>query len=97
MSDDFKFEADIKADHETGFDDNGPTLSTLANAIQCWSITNDAQRRREIGSKHSGVTVAEAALAFAVPVERAIQAVEYHYWMFLTGDGPDGIIEHEGE
>lgn len=88
------------ADHDEGFNDDGPTLRTLAAAIQCWSITNLSARVRDVGCKAAvGPTLGEAALAFALPVERIKSAVEWHYWMFLTGDGADAdlVIEHEGE
>ncbi|WP_338577248.1 hypothetical protein V8J38_16560 [Brevundimonas olei] len=88
------------ADHDEGFNDDGPTLRTLAAAIQCWSITNLSARARDVGWKAAvGPTLGEAALAFALPVERIKSAVEWHYWMFLTGDGADAdlVIEHEGE
>lgn len=93
---DFSFEPDIKADDEDGYDDNGPTLRTLANAIQCWALQNDCARYAE-NKKHPGMTVAEAAMAFCVPVERVQAAVDWHYWMFTTGAGPEAVIEHEGE
>jgi len=85
---------------DEGFGDNGPTLLTLGKAIQCWSITNLEARTREVGWRNAvGPTLGEAALAFALPIERIKAAVENHYWMFLTGDGPDAdlVIEHDGE
>lgn len=83
---------------DEGFGDNGPTLLTLGKAIQCWSIANLNARCREVGwRKAVGPTLGEAALAFALPMERIKAAVENHYWMFLTGEGSDAIIEHEGE
>ena len=97
MTERFDAFADKKADHEPGYDGNGPTLSTLANAIQCWALLNDEQRRQERREAHEGMTAGEAAIAFAVPLQRAVQAVEWHYWMFLSGEGSEAIIEHEGE
>ncbi len=85
---------------DEGFGDDGPTLMTLGKAVQCWSITNLNARLREVGWKAAtGPTLGEAALAFALPIDRIKAAVENHYWMFLTGDGPDAdlVIEHEGE
>jgi len=85
---------------DEGFGEDGPTLMTLGKAVQCWSITNLNARLREVGRKAAiGPTVGEAALAFALPIDRIKAAVENHYWMFLTGDGPDAdlVIEHEGE
>jgi hypothetical protein len=92
---DFGYE-ETKADHEDGYDSNGPTLKTLSNAIQCWALQNDCARYAD-NRKHRGMTVQEAALAFAVPVERVLAAVEWHYWMFLEGEGATATIMHEGE
>ena len=76
-------------DHEPGFQPDGsPTLSTLANAIQCWSLLQ----------ADTPVKVAVAALAFNIPPARVQAAVEWHPWMFLGGEAdPDATIEHEGE
>ena len=77
-------------EHEPGFHPDGrPTLDYLSNAIQVWAL---AQNR-------ALVTVGEAALAFNLPPSRIAEAVEWHYWMFLSGAGDLHLqaIEHEGE
>lgn len=77
---------------ELGFKHDGsPTLAMLGNAVQVWSITNSAAAK--------DVTVGDAALAFMLPTSRIAEAVEWHYWMFLSGDGPleTRTIEHDGE
>lgn len=90
--------AELNDELDEGYGENGPTLRTLAGAVQCWSMTNLLARTTESGWREAkGTTLAEAALAFALPLERIKAAVEWHYWMFLTGDGPDAVIEHEGE
>lgn len=96
MNDELNDELDL------GYTDDGPTLPTLAAAIQCWSLTNVTARSKDLPASTpfaSWPTVGEAALAFALPVERVRQAVDWHPWMFTTGDGPvaDLSIEHEGE
>ncbi len=76
----------IETDQETG----APGIASFANAVQMWS-TNQLLRP---------TTVREAAAVFNVAPERIIQAVEYHYWMFLSGDPEnplDQTIEHDGE
>lgn len=45
-------------------------------------------------------TVGEAAKAFCVPVERVVQAVDWHDWMYRsTGpeDPAEQRIQHDGE
>ena len=79
------------SESELGYQPGGrPTLMTLANAVQCWALS---QGRRE-------VTFGEAALAFNITPERVSQAVELHCWLFtLDTDRPvaERRIEHEGE
>jgi hypothetical protein len=79
------------AENEDGWDQEtgAPGISLFANALQCWSVMQQRQ-----------VTVWDAANAFKAHPDRIIEAVEYHPWMFLTGDQFDPhktIIEHEGE
>lgn len=77
-------------DHEHGYHEDGrPTLCTLSAAIQCWSGLQGVRP----------VTVGEAATTFNLTPARIVEAVEWHPWMFLAGEGPavDQIIEHEGE
>lgn len=85
----------FNAASDDGFDDGGrPGISQFANAVQMWSIMQPAA-----GS--GGVTVGEAAKVFNCDIEMIIQAVKYHYWMFLAGDERGDraalVIEHEGE
>ena len=79
------------SESELGYQPDGrPTLMTLANAVQCWALS---QGRRE-------VTFGEAALAFNIAPERVAQAVELHCWLFtLDTDRPlvERRIGHEGE
>jgi len=87
-------------EHEEGFKSDGyPTLRSLSNAIQVWSISVWAARRADGGPDAQPITVADVALSFMLPTELVAAAVEYHYWMFLDGDGPleTRTIEHEGE
>lgn len=66
-----------------------PGISLVANAIQFWAI----QQKKP-------PTVREAALTFNCDDQMIRQAVEFHYWMFVTGPDDDPskqIIEHEGE
>lgn len=60
-----------------------PGVALFGAALQVWL---GAQNRE-------GITVDEAALAFNVRPEIIRQAVETHYWMFLSGD----VIEQDGE
>ncbi len=80
-----------REDDELGFQPDGqPTVATLANAIQCWSILQVKRRQ----------TVGDVALAFCIPPERVRLAVDWHPWIFLTGtDAPleEQLLEHEGE
>lgn len=76
-----------------GFDvDTGaPKISDFSNALQLWSILQ--QRPCSVG---------EAARVFNVPPARIYEAIEHHYWMFLTQDAgrhspDDVVIQHEGE
>lgn len=76
---------------QTGFDleSGAPGIGTFANALQLWSIYQDQP-----------VSVALAAVVFNVEPRRIIEAVEWHFWMFLTGPHDDYtrlMIEHEGE
>lgn len=78
-------------DEDDGWDQQtgAPSIKIFSNALQVWSV---AQNRT--------VTVAEAALAFNIETRRIVEAVEWHYWMFLSGDTDDPTkqtIEHEGE
>lgn len=58
------------------------SIGLFGNAIQVWAVAQDRP-----------VTVQEAAVAFNTTPAIIRQAVESHYWMFLSGD----IIEHDGE
>lgn len=89
-------------DLDFGYGDNGPTLPTLGAAIQCWSLTNITARSKDSAPTvpfTNWPTIGDAALAFCLPVDRIKQAVDWHPWMFATGDGADAelAIEHEGE
>lgn len=72
-------------DVETG----KPGIAHVANAIQFWAI----QQKKP-------PTVREAALAFNCDDQMIKLAVEWHYWMYISGPDDDPskqIIEHEGE
>lgn len=74
---------------EDGWHNGNPSLELMSNAIQVWAILNG-------GSK----SVSEACEAFNTVPESIIEAVESHYWMFLTGPRYQYdklMIEHEGE
>ena len=67
-------------------------VSLFGNAIQVWAMLNAN------AGKHS--SVADAAAAFSVEPLMIIEAVNAHYWMFITGPDDDFTkmqIEHEGE
>ena len=69
--------------------DSGIMWSSIAGAIQTWCGMNYGGER----------TVAEAARVFNTSPDVIHEAVEYGYWMFLTGpdDQPEKqIIELEG-
>lgn len=81
---------------EDGYDlETGkPGKALVANAIQFWSTQNFAA---ETGR---GPSVQATADAFRMTVEDVRAAVEFHYWMFITGPDDDPtkqFIEHEGE
>lgn len=61
-------------------------IRAAGNAIQAWCICQGRP-----------VTVTEAATAFNVTPAMIREAVREHYWMLLSGEGDDAIIEHEGE
>jgi hypothetical protein len=73
-------------------DDGKIGVSLFGNAIQVWATFN---------TKAGLVaTVGGAALAFSVEPQMVIEAVNAHYWMFITGPDDDFTkmhIEHEGE
>ena len=74
-------------------DHGRPGKVLVACAIQFWSIANYERDGRNR-------TVAEAAEVFNISPLRVIEAVTWHYWMFLTGPSDDFskmVIEHEGE
>lgn len=76
---------DLDWDCTTG----APKLSYFAGALQVWSACQQGE-----------VTVQQGADAFNVPPATIRAAVEWHYWMFLSGpdDKPaEQLIEHEGE
>lgn len=69
-----------------------PSFGTLANAVQVWAGLQWHDCR--------DVTVGEAALAFHLSPAAIVEAVDRHYYMFLSGDrsAPAAlVIEHEGE
>ncbi len=89
---DFQDSQIAPGDHDLGFGQDGlPTIASLANAIQVWSILQIKQP----------VTVGEAAQAFNVPAARVQRAVRFHHFMYLErgagGATDDQIICHEGE
>ena len=71
--------------------DNGvPTLGTVAQAIQIWSVFQN----------RPNVTVREAGEAFNLDDAQVREAVIYHPWMYLAGPDDDATqqhIEHDGE
>lgn len=76
-----------------------PTVEEVAGALQVWSLCNlehrNAGKAAEAPLEYP--TVAEAALAFGLPVALVIEAVEHHYWMFVgVNAAGEDIIEHEG-
>lgn len=71
-------------------DEVGISLTDFGNALQCWSMMQQARP----------TSVAEAALAFNTTPEIIRQAVQEHYWMELGPEDapPDQqFIEHDGE
>lgn len=84
MSEFFAFD-DTGWDHDTG----KPGISLFGNAIQVWAVQN------AIGGKP--VTILDAAAAFKCDEAMIIEAVENHYWMFVTEENGVLVIEHEGE
>ena len=76
---------------DLGFHEDGrPTLLTLANAIQVWSLS---QNRTQ-------VTFGEVALSFLITPDRVAEAVFVHPWLFTMDDDravADRRLEHEGE
>ncbi len=75
--------------HET---DGKIGVSLFGNAVQVWAILNS--------NNGKPTTVSEAASAFSVDPLMIIEAVKYHYWMFISGPDDDFTkmkIEHEGE
>ena len=75
-------------DQETG----KPGIALFGSAVQVWAFLNE-----EAGKSP---TVAMAAKAFSVPPQMIMDAIEEHYWMFVTGPDDDFTkmrIEHEGE
>jgi hypothetical protein len=76
---------DDRWDQDTG----APGISLFGNAVQVWSTMQS-----------EAVSVAAAARAFNVEPSRIIEAVNAHYWMFLSGPEDDYarlMIEDEGE
>lgn len=73
-------------------DDGKIGVSLFGNAVQVWAMLNAN------ASKPTSVT--DAAAAFSVDPLMIIEAVNAHYWMFITGPDDDFTkmqIEHEGE
>lgn len=86
---------DLFKDEDDGeAEETGIAFVDFAAALQVWSCM---QRRP--------TRVGEAATAFNVAPELVVEAVGYHYWMFLSRIDIDGkalpieqwLIEHEGE
>lgn len=74
---------------ETGMRDSwnaetsgNPGVELFSNAIQVWALAQDRT-----------VTLDEAASAFNVNSSLIKQAIDEHYWTFLSGN----VIEHEGQ
>jgi hypothetical protein len=85
------FEFDRWADDDNGWDGwcSAPGIALFGNAIQVWAICNGGMS-----------SVADAARVFNCDPARIIEAVDSHYWMFLSGPHDDYarlMIEHEGE
>lgn len=74
-------------------DDDGKIgVALFGNAVQVWSIMNSNAGKL--------ATVSEAAASFSVDPLMVIEAVNAHYWMFISGPDDDFTkmqIEHEGE
>lgn len=82
---------DEDADPEnTGFwrKDGTPINRLLGAAISVYVATRPEQ-----------VTIGEVASVFRISPERAVEAAEYEYWLFVTGDGPiaDWIVLQDGD
>lgn len=74
-------------------DEAGIAWLDFLGALQVWSFM-----RLERGDEK--VTVRQAADEFGVTAEVIREAVDQHYWMFLSGPDDDPskqIIEHDGE
>lgn len=67
-----------------------PGVGIVANAISVWSAL-----------QNQTTTLGDAAAAFRMPVEAAVQCVEYHPWMYFVGDEKTPleklVIEHEAK
>ena len=61
--------------------DGMPGIGTFANAVQVWALC-----------RHTA-TARDAAIAFQVRVELVRAAIDWHPFMYLSGD----TIEHDGE
>lgn len=76
---------DYQWNEETG----KPGKGMLGQAVQVWSVC-----------QVEPTSVRQAATVFNLQPTDIIEAVEAHYWMFLTGPSDDYdrlMIEHEGE
>lgn len=73
-------------------DDGKMGISLFGNAVQVWAtLTANAGKP---------TAVSDAAAAFSVDPLTIIEAVNAHYWMFISGPDDDFTkmqIEHEGE
>ncbi|WP_276200352.1 hypothetical protein [Chelatococcus sp. XZ-Ab1] len=78
-----------RAEFQQDDDEAGLHFDDFANAVQIWSFMQDGK-----------TTVRQAADVFNTTDDVIREAVERHYWMFLSDsdDDPDRqFIEHEGE
>lgn len=69
--------------------DGRPGVHLFGSALQVWAVMQDRD-----------VTVGEAARVFNCPPAMIVEAVEEHFWMFLSGPHDvleKRVIEHEGE
>ncbi len=81
-------------EHNGWDSDNGvPTTSTVATAIQVFTVFNAGRLGREL-------TVREVGDAFNLDDGQVRSAVEAHPWMYLSGPDDDATkqtIGHDGE
>ena len=66
--------------------DGRPKLVHLGRAIQVWTLCQPGEAQ----------TVGQVARAFNEPPERVLAAVGTVYLLFVSGEGLDATIEHEG-